>query len=154
MYKRSTLILKAVITLIGAGVLLLCLFALPAGIASDNAGYYRPILIGMYVPALPFFLALFYAFKLLSYIDSGKVFSELSVSALRIIKYCAIVICGVYIVGIPYIFQVAQRDDAPGVALIGFIFIFGSLVVATAAAIFQKLVQNVVEIKSENDLTV
>lgn len=54
----------------------------------------------------------------------------------------------------PYIFSVAQRDDAPGVALLGFIFIGASLAVATAAAVFQKLLNNVIDIKSENELTV
>ena len=31
---------------------------------------------------------------------------------------------------------------------------FGSIVVATAAAMFERILQNAVDIKSENDLTV
>jgi hypothetical protein len=59
-----------------------------------------------------------------------------------------------YVVGMPYIFHAADKDDAPGVALIGFVIIFASFVIATAAGVFQRLVQNAVDIKSENDLTV
>jgi hypothetical protein len=108
----------------------------------------------MYVPAIPFYIALYYGFKLLHQIDTNKVFSEYSVKALTYIKYCGFIISGLYAVGMPYIFHVAQRDDAPGVVLIGFIFTFAPLIVATAAGIFQKLLQRVIDIKSENELTV
>ena len=150
----STLFLRFVIFLIGIAVLALCIFVLPSGISSDKTGDYRPILLGMYVPAIPFFIALYQALKLLNYIDKNKVFSELSVKAVKYIKYCAIAICALYTAGMPFIFYVADKDDAPGVALIGFVFIFASLVVATAATLFQRLLQNVLDIKSENDLTV
>jgi hypothetical protein len=59
-----------------------------------------------------------------------------------------------YTAGIPYIYNVAQKDDAPGVAAIGFILILAPLVVAAASGVFQNLLQNVLDIKSENELTV
>ena len=154
MKKGSTLLLKIVISLIALAVLALCIFVLPAGIQSDQTGDYRPILLGMYVPAIPFFYALYQGLKLLTYIDKNKVFSYDSIKALKIIKYCAFMVSGWYIGWMPYIFTVADRDDAPGVAGIGFIIIFASLVVATAAMVFQRLLQNVLDIKSENELTV
>ena len=79
MDRSSTLFLRFVVSIIGIAVLALCIFALPAGISSDKTGMYRPILLGMYVPAIPFFAALYQALKLLSYIDKNKAFSELSV---------------------------------------------------------------------------
>src|SRR3989338_2691677 len=109
--QGSTLFLKIVIYFIGAAVLALCIFALPAGISSDKTGYYRPILIGMYIPAVPFFTALYQSIKLLRYIDKNKVFSELSVKALKNIKYCAVAICVLFGLGMPYIFYAADRDD-------------------------------------------
>jgi len=115
---------------------------------------YDPILLGMYVPAIPFFIALYQAWKLLSYIDKNKAFSDLSVKALKNIKYCAITISALYAAGIPYIFYVADKDDAPGVAAMGLVIIFASVVIAAFAALLQKLLQNAIEIKSENDLTV
>jgi hypothetical protein len=148
------MILRAVIFLIGAGVLALCVIVLPAAIVSEEAGYYRPLLLGMYVPALPFFAALYQTLRLLSYIDQNKAFSPLSVKALKKIKYCAIAISVLYASGMPYIVYVADRDDAPGAVAIGLIIIFASFVIAVFAAVLERLLQNAIDIKSENDLTV
>jgi hypothetical protein len=46
------------------------------------------------------------------------------------------------------------NDDPAGFIVIGLVVIFTSAVIATAAAVFQKLLQNAVDLKSENDLTV
>lgn len=154
MKKGSTLFLRLVIALIGAAVLALCIFVLPAGIMSDKTGYYRPILIGMYVPAIPFFIGIYQAWKLLNLIDKNKAFSKASIHALKTIKYCGFIISALYALGLPFIFMAAERDDAPGVMLIGLIFTGGPFVIGTAAAIFQKMFQNAVEIKDENELTV
>lgn len=54
----------------------------------------------------------------------------------------------------PYIYYAADRDDAPGVLAIALVIAFASLVIASAAGLFQRLLQNAVDIKSENDLTV
>lgn len=152
--RGSTLILRGAVILLGLVVLSLCVVALPAGIRSDNTGDYRWILLGLYVPAMPFFWALHQTLKLLSYIDKNKPFSPASIKALKNIKYCALVICALFAAGQPYVFYVADKDDAPGVAALGFVIIGTSFVIATSAAVLQKLVQSAVDIKSENDLTV
>lgn len=152
--RSSTLILKSVIFLIGFIALGLCLIVLPYGITTDQTGFYRPLLFGLYLPAIPFFIALSRALRLLGYIESNKAFSNLSVTALKEIKSCAIIICAIFTLGMPYIFWVADKDDAPGVAAIGFVIIFASGIIATFAAVLKQLLQNAVEIKSENDLTV
>lgn len=154
MKQGSTLFLRGVIGLLALVVLAICVFILPVGIATDNVGGYRYILIGLYVAAIPFFIALYQALRLLRYIDQDAAFSGLSVKALGNIKYCAISIAGLFAAGMPYIYVVAERDDAPGVILIGLVITFASLVIATLAAVLQKLVQHAVAIKSENDLTV
>ncbi len=154
MKRGSTVILRGAVILMGFIVLFLCVFALPAGLRSDNTGYYRPILLGLFVPAIPFFVALFQALKLLDFIDKNKAFTQNSVDALKNIEYCALIVSGLFAAGQPYVFYVADRDDAPGVALMGFIIIGVSFVIATAAALFKRLLQNAVDMKSENDLTV
>lgn len=154
MKRGSTLFLKGVIILIGVSVLAFCFIALPIGILTDKVGYYRPLLVGMYAPAIPFFIALSQALKLLGNIDKNMAFTELSVVAFKNIKYCAITIGTMFAAGMPYIFYVADLDDAPGVAAIGFVIVFASFVIATFAAVLQKLIQNAIDIKSENDLTV
>lgn len=152
--RGSTLFLRSVIVLIGTLVLGICIFILPAGIMTDETGYYWPILAGLYVPAVPFFIALYQAMKLLGYIDNNKTFSMPPVIALKNIKYCAAVISGIFAAGMPYIYYAADKDDAPGVLAVGLVIAFASLVIASAAGLFQRLLKNAVDIKSENDLTV
>ncbi len=148
--KRETLFLKVVVFLIGIPVLALCIFGLPS-----FANYlHYPVLIGMYAAAVPFFFALYQTLKLLSYIDKNKAFSELSINALKYIKYCAITISILYAGLIPLLIPIAEQDDAPGIILIGMVITFASIVIAVFAAVLQKLLKNAIDIKSENDLTV
>ncbi|EEK79138.1 hypothetical protein bcere0009_19920 [Bacillus cereus R309803] len=48
---------------------------------------------------------------------------------------------------------IAKKVDPP-IGLIGFIIIFAALVIAVFAAILQRLLQEAINIKSENDLIV
>ncbi len=154
MKRQSTIFLRIVLALIGATVIGLCVFVLPHIIGSVDLGGYDPILIGMYIPAIPFFFALYQAWKLLNYIDQNKAFSTLSVLSLNKIKYCGFAIAALYIAGMPIIFQVADKDDAPGVVALALVIIFASIVIAAFAGVLKKLMHDALEIKSENDLTV
>ena len=157
MERGSTVFLRGVIILIGLVVLGLCVIGLPTLIRSELTTSdfdYGWIFVGLYVPAIPFFFALYQALKLLDYIDKNQAFTALAVDGLKKIKYCALAISGMFAAGMPYVFYVADRDDAPGVAALGFVIVFASFVIAMAAAVFQRLFQNAVDIKSENDLTV
>jgi len=153
MKQGSTLFLKSVIYLIGFAVLAVCVIIGGVSI-SGNAGVYLPILLIMGVAAIPFFFGLYQGLLLLSYIEKGTAFSELSVKAIKNIKHCAFTISVLYAAGMPYIIYVADKDDAPGAVVIGLIFIFAPLITSVFAAVFQKLLQSAIDIKSENDLTV
>ncbi|TLS50089.1 DUF2975 domain-containing protein [Paenibacillus antri] len=160
MKQGTTLFLKAAVILIGIPVLALCIFLVPQ-IASYAAELYPDftaikylVFLDMYAAAIPFYFALYQAFKLLSYIDKNKAFSDLSVRALKSIKYCAIAISGLYVVGLPLFYLIAERDDAPGIIVIGMVLIFASMVIAVFAAVLQKLLKEAIDIKTENELTV
>ncbi|MFB7642473.1 DUF2975 domain-containing protein [Peribacillus butanolivorans] len=160
MKRGTTLFLKIAVILIGIPVLALCIFLVPE-IAKFAAELYPDmtyikylVLIDLYASAIPFYFALYQAFKLLSYIDKNKAFSELSVRALTKIKYCAITISILYVVGMPLFYLIAELDDAPGIILIGLVIIFASIVIAVFAAVLQRLLQEAIDIKSENDLIV
>jgi len=117
--------------------------------------YWDPFIVYMYVASIPFFVALYQAFKLLGYIGENKVFSLNSVKALRTIKYCAITGIGFIVVGeVCLIITQHGKDDMAGPIALGIFTTFVSIVIATAAAVFEKLLQKAVDIKSENDLTV
>ncbi|WP_168120440.1 DUF2975 domain-containing protein [Paenibacillus sp. HB172176] len=158
--RGSTFFLKAVVYLIGLAVLALCVFAVP-GIANymkelyPEHGYLKYLVfIDFYATAVPFYLALYQALRLLGCIDKSLAFSELSVSALKKIKWCAIAVSALYVLGLPLFYLMGEKDDAPGVIVIGLVIIFASMVIAVFAAVLQKLLRNAIDIKSENDLTV
>lgn len=156
--KKETILLKIAIILIAIPILILCIFVLPhipRELKDDYSNFvYMPLLIGSYAAAIPFFFALFQAFKLLSYIDKNNAFSNLSVNSLKNIKYCALVIGLIYGVCLPSFYTIADKEDAPGIMLIGLVFTFAPLVVSVFAAILQKLLKNAINMKLENDLTV
>jgi len=114
-----------------------------------------PFLAYAYLASIAFFIALFKAFTLLGYIGQNKVFSLNSVRALRTIKYCAMILVAMIGAAVAYLFiAVRGKDDIAGGVAMGVVLIFVSTVIATAAAVFERLLQNAVDIKSENDLTV
>ena len=150
MKSYSTIFLKIAVILLGVPVLTLCIFWVPGFV--NYLPY--PILIGVYATAITFFFALYQTLKLLGYIDKNKAFSELSVKALKYIKYCANTISIIYAVLAPFLFPIADADDAPGLVGIPLIIIFASMAIAVFAAVLQRLLQDAIDIKSENDLTV
>ena len=160
MKQVSTLFLKTTLIIMAAGVLAFCIFSIPAiskgvGIEWPQIAYLKyPILIGGYATAIPFFIALYQAFNLLTYIDKNIAFSGMSVMALRNIKYCGILMTVLYVMGMPIVAQVAEADDAPGLIILGMVITVAPTVVAVFAAVLQKLLQNAIDIKSENELTV
>lgn len=99
-------------------------------------------------------MALCQAFKVLGYAGQNKVFSPAAVKALRNIKYCAIAIIGFIVVEEIFIMLNHSSDDPAGGFFMGVLITFGSIVVATVAAMFERILQSAVDIKSENDLTV
>ncbi|MCX7745852.1 MAG: DUF2975 domain-containing protein [Clostridia bacterium] len=156
--KRETLFLKLAVILIGIPILALCIYGLfwlaNEAASPEYAHLLYPVIIGIYVAAIPFYIALYQAFKLLSYIDKNKAFSELSVKALKNIKYCAAAIGIIYGVCMPFFYLIAEKDDAPGIIIIGMVITFAPIVIAVFAAVLQKLLKNAIDIKTENDLTI
>ena len=159
MKQVTTIFLKLAIIFIGIPVLALCIFLVPkignfAGELYPDFAYIKYLVfIVMYGAAVPFYIALYQAFNLLQYIDKNKAFSELSVKALRNIKYCAVTISGLYVIGAP-LFRFITKNMDPPFGILELIIVFASLVIAVFAAILQQLLQEAINIKSENDLTV
>lgn len=160
MARGSTLFLKTAVIVIGLPILALCIFVVPKigsyayGLYPDYVVMKYAVFAVMYAAAIPFYVALYQAFKLLTYIDKNTAFSQLSVTALKKIKYSAVIISLLYVAGMPLLYLLAEKDDAPGIIILGLIIIFGSVVIAVFAAVLQRLLQEAIHIKSENDLTV
>ena len=159
MKKGSTIFLKAVIVLIGIVALAIMIrFPLTEGRAINLdlfSIYSDPFIMYGYLASIPFFVALYQMFKLLGYIGQNKVFTPSSVKVFRNIKYCAIILSASIIMAALYIRIFHDSDDDPaGFITICILTTFISIVIATAAAVFERLLQRAVDIKSENDLTV
>ncbi len=153
MKQGSVLFLKIVVWLGSAVILAFCGFLVKVLLTEEVHGYY-PIFIGMLAAAIPFFIGVSQILRLLKLIENKKAFTNKALIPLNIIKYCGIAISTIYGLGLPYIFIVAERDDAPGVMLLGLIFTFAPMSIAVFASLFQKVLKNAIDLKNENDLIV
>lgn len=158
MKRSSTIFLQIVIVLIGIGALALMLWE--PHIEGRNAHstlfdiYFKdPLLAYAYTASIPFFIGLYQAFKVLGYVRLNETFSLATVKAMRTIKYCAMAM--IVFVAVSVIFMMfADDDDRPAGVFMRILIAFPSIVIAVVAAMFERILQNAVDIKSENDLTV
>ena len=160
MKRGSTIFLQIVIALIGVGIFAFLVWEPQLEGRNVNATQFEiyfkdPFLAYIYLASVPFFLGIYQAIRLLGYAGRDEIFSPRAVRALAIIKYCAIAVV-IFILGAEaYIFIfVRGTDDVAGGVMMGVFIMIVSAVVATAAAVFERILQNAVDIKSENDLTV
>ena len=156
MKRSSTIFLQVVIVIIGMVALaILIRFPLTEGRAENLdlfSIYSDPLILYAYAASIPFFIALYKAFKLLGYIGQNKAFSLNSVRTLSSIKYCAIILSIFIVMAGLYIRIFHNKDDDPaGFLAMCIVTTFVSLVVATAVAVFEKILQNGMDIKSENE---
>jgi len=146
MKKRSAILLQTVIVLLGAAALAFLLWE--PHLEGRNAQatlfeiYFKdPFLAYAYIASIPFFAALWQAFKILGYARQDKLLPEMTVKALRIIKYCAIAII-VFVAGGEIFIILSDSDDRAGGVVMGLLIAFGATLVAAAAARVERLVRN------------
>ena len=158
MKKGSTLFLRFVLCLIAIGVFAGMLwFPQTEGRAANLdliSIYTDPFIIYGYIASIPFFIGLYQAFKLLNFIDANKAFSQGAVNTLKNIKFASLSLIGFIALALFYIRFFVHGEDPAGPTALGIVVSFAMAVIATVAAVFQKLLQNAVDMKSENDLTV
>jgi len=160
MKKTSTIFLQVVVVLIGIGVLALMLWEPHIEGRNENATLFEiyfkdPFLAYVYIGSIAFFVAIYQAFRLLGYIRQNDLFSQRSVKALSVIKYCAMILVAFILGAEAYLFlAVRGKDDLAGGVMMGLVMIFIFVVMATVAAVFERTLQEAVNIKSENDLTI
>jgi hypothetical protein len=153
MTRASTLFLKLVIYGLGLIALGVCIIILGVTL-SGNAGMYWPLLIGVFLTAIPFVYALYQGINLLNSIEKNTAFSEASEWSIKSIEYSAFTISALYAAMMPFVIHVAHIDDAPGAVLVGLLCIFAPLVTGVFAAVLHRLLRSALDLKSENDLTV
>jgi hypothetical protein len=159
MKRYSTIILRFALFVAGAIVCAICSGAAWLAIKTDPISEFYilsyVLLIGTCLAAIPFFIAVYQSYKLLGYIDTDRAFSELSVKALKIITRSALaefLICTLG--GLPFFYMVAEKDDAPGLIIIGMVIAGIAFVIFVFASVLNQLLQEAIAMKTENDLTI
>jgi hypothetical protein len=160
MKRISILFLQIIVVLICTSTLVFLLWEPHIEGRNLNATlfdiYFKdPFLLYAYIASISFFVGLYQVFKLLGYLGRNNTFSPNSVTALHIIKYCAIILI-IFILGAEVYFFTVQtnkgEDIAGGVAM-GLFMIFISTITITMANLIEKKVQNGMNVKSESNLT-
>ncbi len=159
MTRASIVLLKAVVVLIAVATVAFLLMephfeGVNANAASLFDMYFDdPLLAYAYIASIPFFVALYQAFKLLGNMERNETFTRRSVKTLETIKYCAITMIPLIIVGVVWLLS-EPSDDRPPIVAMGIVALLACIVVATAATVFARTLQKAVDMKSENELTV
>jgi len=155
----QTVCLQLVLAIIGIGVLAALL--LEPHLEGRNAHatlfeiYFKdPFLAYVYVASIPFFVAVYQTFKVLGYAGQNRALSQAAVDALRTIKYSAFITAGAIVAAVAYLMIAARGgdDDLAGAVMLGVIATLASVVIGTATAVVERILQDAVDIKSGNDL--
>jgi cytochrome bd-type quinol oxidase subunit 2 len=160
MERGSTIFLRVAMVGMGFMALFLCGLVVPAVhrewvLEFPDMTYLRyPVIFGLCAAVAVFLVAVYHGMQLLSLVDKKKVFSQATVKALKNIKYCALVVSALFAASMPLIYHMAEQEDAPGLIIFGMAFAGAPLVVGVFLALAQGLLQNAIDIKKENDLTV
>ena len=156
--RGSTTFLKVIIFLAGIAVLALCIW-LPdiairdARVHPDTAYFLIPFLVCAYGFCITFSVALYQAFKLLTYIEKNNAFSELSLKSLKVIKKCAFTVIFLILLGVVSLKVLAKitGDDPAGPISLSLMGILATSIIAAIVDALQKPLKNVPDIKSKND---
>lgn len=151
-------ILRAFIVIISIIVLSLLIYWLPGladsyEVMAPEFSYMKlPLLLGVYLTGLPFFIAIFNTFKLLKLIEKNAVFSMKSLDYLATISKCSISEILIYCLGIAYLY--INNAMQAGIILSMLLIIFTAFVIYVFTEVLKELLLKVVEIKTENEFTI
>ena len=95
-----------------------------------------------YIASIPFFVALYQVFRLFGDAGRSELFSLRSLSALRTIRTCAIMLLGSIAVAEAFLFiMVRGQDDIAGGVAMGILFALVFAAMAAAAVLFERRLQ-------------
>lgn len=153
MEKVPTLFLKLVIVFIALIVFVgMIWFPQTEGRAVnlDLISIYKdPFIIYVYLSSIPFFVALYQVIELLGNVEKNKFFSQLSVSAVKKIKYCALILIAEIFAAMVFIRLNSGDDDPAGAIAMGILVTFVFVVIAVAARVFEGRLHDAVKLKSK-----
>lgn len=104
----------------------------------------RPIFGVCVCGSIPFFVALYRAFGLAGHVRENRAFSQVTVDALRAIKHWMMAFIGFVAGGVVFVIVFGDKDDMPAGIFMSFIVALPSSVIAIAAAMFARNIQNAI----------
>jgi hypothetical protein len=148
MKRVSTIFCQVVIALLGIGVVAALLWEPQVEGRNTHATQFEiyfmdPFLAYIYLAFIPFFVGFYQAFKMLGFARRNEIFSQRTVRALRTLENCAMTTAILFLGALAYIFIfVRGTDDIAGAVAMGVFIIMVPAAVATAAAVFERKLQN------------
>lgn len=151
--KGLILFLKATILLAASGIVALGgvgLLWLPANpFNPEYSGLLYTIIAGLYASAACLLVSLFHGFRFLNSIERSAMVSERSLKAVKAVRNAVIAAGVVHAVLLPFIFLLAERDDAPGLILVGTAPVLAAAVIAAFTGVVHGLFGNVLAMQGK-----
>ena len=114
--------------------------------------YSDPLILFGYGVSIAFFVALYKGFKLLGYIRQNRLYTPVSVKALKGIRYCAIILgISILATGLFIMLFHGEEEDPAGFLALCIFAIFAVVVVTIVTAKFEKRLQNAVALNPEHE---
>lgn len=149
MKRNSAIFFQTVVVALGIGAVAFLLWE--PQIEGRNAHatlfeiYFQdPFLAYAYIGSIPFFVALYQAFRALRYAGQGRTRSPEVMQALRTIRYSMFVLIG-FVAGGEIFIMLSDSDDRAGGVFMGILITFVSAIIATTATAFERRILQTLE---------
>lgn len=100
------------------------------------------------------FRVLFLLTRILTYIKNSEAFSSKTLKVVSEIKKTILMISIIFLGILPFFYTVADRQDAPGVLVIGLAIAFVPFTAFIFSQIVEELFKSAIELKEDNELTI
>lgn len=112
------------------------------------------LFVSFIVSVLLGFRVLFLLAKMLRYIKKSEAFSMKTLKVVSAIKKTILLISIVFLGILPFFYTMADRQDAPGILVIGFALVLLPFTAFIFSQIVEELFKNAAELKTDNELTI
>jgi len=150
--QGPTTFLKVIIFLLGIVMVALCFYWLPVIAIREpkvHPGVYSlyPLLVYAYGCCISFSVALYQAFKLLTYVETNNALSESSLKSLKVIKKCGFTTIFFIVLAIATLKVIAEAsgDDSAGPISLSLMGILAISIITAVVDVLQKLLKNLMD---------
>lgn len=138
--------LKVISVLAVIPPLFLCIYFFPKiviegiDLSSPYAPYMIVIMISVYFISVPYSYAFYITYKLLCLIEKREFFTKESEANLTKINKLAYLAAVFFTIDLPFVYILADMDDAPGLVMVGLFLTIFSLAIGVFASVLKKVV--------------